>query len=67
MSGKKACSFNQKFYLETLVTSEFPVYQEAITPDIYSIDADSFNDIEHDKKVLRASKWIQTHDWHISK
>jgi C-terminal processing protease CtpA/Prc len=37
------------------------VYQEAISPDIYLKDEDSFNDIEHDKKVLKASEWIQTH------
>ena len=35
------------------------VYSEALSPDILSNDEDSFNDIDHDKKVVRASQWIQ--------
>ena len=35
------------------------VYSEVLSPDILSNDEDSFNDIDHDKKVVRASQWIQ--------
>ena len=35
------------------------IYSQALSPDIYSKDEDNFNDIDHDKKVIRASKWIQ--------
>lgn len=35
------------------------IYKQALSPDIYSTDEDSFNDIEHDKKVIKASKWVQ--------
>jgi carboxyl-terminal processing protease len=36
------------------------VYSQALSPDIFSKDEDSFNDIDHDKKVMRASQWIQS-------
>jgi carboxyl-terminal processing protease len=35
------------------------VYEQALTPDIYSNEPDSFNDIRNDKKVLAAMKWIK--------
>jgi len=34
------------------------IYEQALAPDIYITEPDSFNDIEHDKKVLEAMKWI---------
>lgn len=36
------------------------VYKEALKPDMVSNEPDSFNDIEHDKKVLAAVKWIES-------
>lgn len=36
------------------------VHSEALSPDIFSNDEDSFNDIDHDKKVMQATRWIQT-------
>jgi C-terminal processing protease CtpA/Prc len=38
------------------------VYSQALSPDISSNDEDSFNDIDHDKKVMKASDWIQAHN-----
>jgi hypothetical protein len=35
------------------------IYDRALSPDIYSKEPDSFNDIKNDKKVLAAIKWIQ--------
>lgn len=34
------------------------VYNQAISPDIFMEDPDSFNDIKNDNKVLSAVKWI---------
>ena len=38
------------------------VYSQALSPDIVLNDEDSFNNIDHDKKVMRASEWIQAHN-----
>jgi hypothetical protein len=35
------------------------IYDTALAPDIYNNEPDSFNDIENDKKVLSAMKWIK--------
>lgn len=35
------------------------VYKEALSPDITLTDEDSFNDIEHDKKVVKGCGWIE--------
>lgn len=35
------------------------VYTQALSPDMYLNDDDSFNDIDHDNKVIKAAKWIQ--------
>ena len=35
------------------------VYEQALSPDIFSNEPDSFNDIKNDKKVLAAAKWIK--------
>jgi carboxyl-terminal processing protease len=34
------------------------IYEQAISPEIYIDEPDSFNDIKKDKKVLAAIKWI---------
>jgi len=34
------------------------IYEDALSPDIYIKEPDSFNDIKNDKKVLAAVKWI---------
>jgi len=36
------------------------IYDHAIKPDLYVNEPDSFNDINNDKKVLIAAKWIGT-------
>ena len=35
------------------------IYDQALSPDIYINEPDSFNDIKNDKKVLAAVKWIK--------
>lgn len=35
------------------------IYEQAISPDIYIDEPDSFNDIKKDKKVLAAVKWLK--------
>ena len=35
------------------------IYKEAISPDIFNNEPDSFNDIQNDKKVLACVKWIK--------
>ena len=39
---------------------EGQMYDHALSPDIYSKEPDSFNDIKNDKKVLAAIKWIRS-------
>jgi carboxyl-terminal processing protease len=36
------------------------IYEDALTPDIYNNEPDSFNDIKNDKKVVAAMKWIDS-------
>jgi carboxyl-terminal processing protease len=35
------------------------IYEDALTPDIYNNEPDSFNDVKNDKKVVAAMKWIE--------
>ena len=36
------------------------IYEQALSPDIYLNEPDSFNDIKNDKKVLAAIQWIKS-------
>ncbi len=38
---------------------EGQIYEQALSPDIYNKEPDSFNDIKNDKKVLAATLWIK--------
>ena len=38
---------------------EGQIYEQAISPDIYNNEPDSFNDITNDKKVQAAAQWIK--------
>jgi carboxyl-terminal processing protease len=38
---------------------EGQIYEQALSPDIYNKEPDSFNDIKNDKKVLAAAQWIK--------